>query len=281
VLHITNGDSAIETLRRGGVDGDVLPWRDALHEGPVPAGLDPAALRGERARYIAARGWAPQDEAEQDMAARDARLQRAIDEGEEIGLWFETDLYDLLQLAQVIDRIPAGRAWLVLVGIDEFRSVAQLTPDEVRAEPRVPVEARCAESLVDFWDAFRSPDPSALNDVDGHEVVAAAALRHRQQFPWLGDGLNRTERQLLQARAAGARTPVAAFLAQQREEDRPFLGDSIAFDYLAALPEGEEAEAVLAGRIEWSGRPDRWLGGVHLPPGPPAYRYDPATRCVV
>jgi hypothetical protein len=281
VLHITNGDSAVAALRASGIDGDLLPWRDALHEGPVPAGLDAAALRAERARHIAARGWAREDAVLGDMAARDARLQRAIDEGEEIGLWFETDLYDVLQLAQVVDRMPPGRAWLVLVGTGEFRGVAELTADELRAQPRVPVEARLAESLVVFWDAFRAPDPRALNDVDGHDVVAAAALRHRQQFPWAGDGLNRTERQLLQARLAGARTPVEAFLAQQRAEERPFLGDAIAFEYLAALPEADEAEAILAGRAEWTGRPDRWLGGVHLPAGAPAYRYDPATRCVV
>jgi hypothetical protein len=56
MLHVTNGDSAVERLRAAGVDGDMLPWRDALHEGPVPAGLDPAQLRAERARFIAAAG---------------------------------------------------------------------------------------------------------------------------------------------------------------------------------------------------------------------------------
>ena len=54
VLHITNGDSAVERLRAAGADGDVLPWRDALHEGPVREGLDDAELRAERARFIAA-----------------------------------------------------------------------------------------------------------------------------------------------------------------------------------------------------------------------------------
>jgi hypothetical protein len=277
MLHVTNGDSAVDVLRAAGVHDDVLPWRDALHEGPVPAGLDAAALRAERVRHIAARGWAAEHVAAADMAARDDRLQRAIDDGEGIGLWFETDLYDVLQLAQVVDRLPAGRAWIVLVGTDEFRGVAELAADELRAQPRIPLDERFAESLVTFWAAFRAPDPRPLNDVDGHHVVAAAALRHRQQFPWSDDGLNRTERQLLRARASGAATPAEAFLAHQRAEERPFLGDTLAFEYLAALPTGPEAEAILSGRATWTQRPDRWLGGVHLPAGSSQYCYDPAT----
>ena len=67
---------------------------------------------------------------------------------------------------------------------------------------------------------------------------------------------------------------------QQRQEERPFLGDAIAFEYLAVLPRGEEARAILTGEQEWSGRPERWLGGVHVPAGTSGPRYDPDTRRV-
>jgi hypothetical protein len=63
MLHITNGDSAAEVIRRAGVQGDVLPWRDVLHEGPVPQGLSLEELLGVRARFIAAAGWASFDDA--------------------------------------------------------------------------------------------------------------------------------------------------------------------------------------------------------------------------
>ena len=52
VAHVTNGDSTVETMRRTHVVGDIVSWRDVLHEGPVPAlpadGLRP--LRTGRAR---------------------------------------------------------------------------------------------------------------------------------------------------------------------------------------------------------------------------------------
>ena len=257
VLHVTNGDSAVGRLRAAGIGGDVLPWRDALHEGPVRAGLDAAELRAERARFMAARGWAEEATALADMTARDERLERALQTGEHVVLWFETDLYDVLQLAQITDRLQHHRVALVLVGVDRFRGVSELTAAEVHAQRAVPLDPAPFRAL---WDAFRAPDPRGLSDLAAPPLIRDAAHRHLQQFPWRGDGLNRSERALLQAVADGAGTPAEAFLA--------------------ALPRGETAQAILAGEAEWTGRPERWLGGVHLPAGSSPWRYDPATGTV-
>jgi hypothetical protein len=93
MLHVTNGDSAVARLRAAGIQGDVLAWQDALHEGPVPA-FDHARLRAERGRFIASRGWASEQHALALQTGRDERLQRARDDREEIVLWFETNVYD-------------------------------------------------------------------------------------------------------------------------------------------------------------------------------------------
>src|SRR5205823_5478510 len=101
VLNVTNGDSVAGTLREAGVPGTVLVWRDVLHDGPVPAG-DPAEVRRVRAGHLAARGWGAAAEIERDLAARDRLL---ANHGEEYVLWFEADLYDQLQVAQVLDAL--------------------------------------------------------------------------------------------------------------------------------------------------------------------------------
>ena len=143
MLNVTNGDCAVARLRSAGVTGDILPWRDALHEGPVGGAA-------ERARFIADRGWASYDETLAMLTARDERLARAIDDREDITLWFETDLYDVLQLAQIADRLH--RARIVLVGVDEFRGVAELSDDEIRAarpepfDPRSPAASTAASA---------------------------------------------------------------------------------------------------------------------------------------
>lgn len=46
MLHVTSGACAGERLRAAGVQGTLPPWRDVLHDGPVPAGADAVWLHG-------------------------------------------------------------------------------------------------------------------------------------------------------------------------------------------------------------------------------------------
>jgi hypothetical protein len=262
MLHVTNGDHAAEKLRAAELEGDVLPWRDVLNVGPVRAGLDDAALRAERARFLAGHLHADEAEALAAMEERDDRLDEAVCTAERIVLWFESDLYDMLQLAQIAERVPDGDAELVLVGVDRFRGVADLGRTEIRAARPTPFDAAPYRAL---WRAFTAPDPPALAALDGPPVVRDAARRLIEELPWTTDGLSRSERQLRRALANGAGTREAAFEAAQREEERPFLGDATAFAIL-----------------DRDGTEDRWLGGVHLPGGgPPPWRYDPDAGTVV
>lgn len=48
-LHLTNGDAAAAMLARSGLPGDIVSWRDALHDGPVPPDDDAVAFHRERA----------------------------------------------------------------------------------------------------------------------------------------------------------------------------------------------------------------------------------------
>ena len=97
-LHITNGDSTAGTLLETPLVERVLPWRDVLHDGPVPAVADDE-LRRIRATFLA-------EDASQDATA----IERWLEERDktltasaagELVLWFEADLYDQLQLIQV------------------------------------------------------------------------------------------------------------------------------------------------------------------------------------
>ncbi len=177
---------------------------------------------------------------------------------EPIVLWFESDLYDVLQLAQIAGRIDHGddvRA--VLVGTTAFRGVAELSPEEIRATRPVPFDPAPFKAL---WHAFTAPDPRGLATLgDTTPLVRDAAARLLEELPWTTDGLGRSERALRDAPSNGARSRAEAFAIAQRQEERPFLGDAVAFDYL-----------------EHPAR-ERWLGGT--PVG--AWRYDPATRTAV
>lgn len=315
MLHVTNGDHAAEAIRAAGVPGSILPWRDVLHEGPVPAGLALAELSRVRAEFIASRGWASPADAERSFRERDEALAAARTE-DEIVLWFEHDLYDQLQLIQVLDE--AARLPVRLTLINPAQYLGPSAPEPLRAlfhlrAPVTPAQTALARAA---WDAFRAPDPrriSALLETDSSALphLASALRRHLQQFPWMEDGLSRTERQALRSVADGPRTFAEAFAADQGMENAIFLGDSSFLAALADLGAGPDplvtwddgapvrtlapgatvagiadhrltltdaGRAVLDGRAAWAPRTDRWLGGVHLRAGDGGWRWNDAAR---
>ena len=296
-LFVTNGDCAEEAIAAAGLVGELLSWLDVLHEGPVPAGLDRDAMRAVRAGFIAEADRGDPAAIESRLRARDERLDAA--DGE-ILLWFESDLFDQLQLMQVLDALPASReVALVLVDEHPFRGVSGLGPAELRAafERRRPVGDEQRPWARAAWAAFRSREPDELLDFAFAEhapipAIAVALRRHLQQFPATGTGLSRTERALLEGAAAGSRSRAELFCHQQAREERPFMGDTWAWRYLDELAEagliareGELLAATTLGRDVLAGRVDRiavapidrWLGGVHLT-GARVWRWDEEAK---
>jgi len=250
VLHITNGDSAVDSMRAAELNGDVIPWRDALHEGPVPAGLSVAEMREVRARFIAEAGWASYLDALADFLERDAAMDR-MSEHDETVLWFEHDLYDQLQLIQVLDRIADGEsgAWRVsIVIVGDY--LGRQPPDRMRAlfAERQPVTAAMLAAGHMAWRAFTSPDPRVIEGLLAEDVkrqplpfLQAALRRHLEEFPGVGHGLSRSEHQALEVIAAGASSLAEAFVAAHHgREDPVFLGDRVFAWYLERLGRGAE-----------------------------------------
>ena len=101
-LNITNGDSAAGTMSEAGVEGKIIAWRDVLHEGPVDSSLSLEELSKQRARFIASNNWDDFAHISGDFSDRD-RVIRQLDYFDEVVLWFEDDLYDQLQLIQLLD----------------------------------------------------------------------------------------------------------------------------------------------------------------------------------
>jgi hypothetical protein len=242
MLHMTNGECAAEGIRALGLPGKVLAWNDVLHDGPVPAGISGGELAAVRASYIAGRGWADRASVLDSFTRRDATLASSHAE-DEVVLWFEHDLYDQLQLIQVLDRLadwPSDGARLSLVQADDYLGPA---PGEVLAALFRGRRAASAEQLRlarEVWEAFRAPAPNALQaladaDTSALRHLGAALRRHLQQFPSVRGGLSRSERQALEAVAPGGVAVRAAFVRSQAREEAQFLGDASFFGYLEGL----------------------------------------------
>jgi hypothetical protein len=253
-LHVTNGDSAAHTLGRTSLGGAALPWRDVLHEGPVLPVPRPAFLDA-RAGFLAVTGWGAQAALAAEFRERDEELLSALRAGRPVVLWFEHDLYDQLQLLDVLAlvhdaRVPHETLELVQVGSfpgrPGFRGLGELSAEELETlwPQRAPVRAALLADAAAVWDEVRADDPRALARRAGSAIgalpfLAAALARFLEELPATDDGLSRTERQLLRVLAEGPRSPARAFVAAQEREDAPFHGDTWVFRVLRELGRGE------------------------------------------
>jgi hypothetical protein len=52
MLHVTNGESAVQSLKKSDLGGVFVSWIDVLHDGPVPFGIADDALARVRAAYF-------------------------------------------------------------------------------------------------------------------------------------------------------------------------------------------------------------------------------------
>ena len=96
-------------------------------------------------------------------------------DGHQVVLWFEHDLYDQLQLVDVLALAAPDAPELIVVGSfpgrSGFRGLGELTADDLETlwPARVPAGQDTLAAAVSVWAALRRPDPSAL--------AAAAVIR--------------------------------------------------------------------------------------------------------
>jgi hypothetical protein len=263
--HVVNGDSVAQTLRQSTLGGEVIVWRDVLHEGRVPPG-DAATVRRARAAFLAAAGMGSRDEILAGLEAADAALLAALASGRETVLWFEHDLHDQLQLIQILARIAAhpARSSARLIAVDRypghehFAGLGELSADELETlwPARSPIPAEAFAAATRAYETLRGADPAALarlasEPLPGLPYLAAALRRLLEERPWSGPGPGRSERQILAAVGAGAHTPAEVFAATWRMEEAAYMGDTWLWRRIDELA-GDERPLLerVAGRLE-------------------------------
>lgn len=280
MLHITNGDSAAAGIRETGLEGKVLSWIDVLHEGPVPSDLDLAQLRTVRAQFIASCGWTSFEEAVALFSRRDQVLAESLGQDEVI-LWFEHDLYDQLQLLQILDWFAhqeLDRTKLTIICGAEYLGPSTVERLRERYPERQTVSQAQLELARAAWASFRSSDPIQLTDLLQQEssalpFLASALRRHLQQFPSQKNGLSRSENQALEVIASGATTLGQVYRQSHHDrEEAVFLGDDTFAVYVERLSAGrkplvlwEDGQIIRAPRGR-SRAPEFWESNVMLTP---------------
>jgi hypothetical protein len=315
-LHVANGDCTTDLIHKAGLPGVSSVWADVLHDGPVPGGLSDAELLPVRAKFLA--DGSPADGGPDDAAAELTRWRAVIQDVssyDEIVLWYEHDLFDQLNLIQLLTLIgqnpPAGkRVSLICIGSfpgrEHFKGLGELTPAEIAPlfDTRQPVTAAQYALATRAWDAFRASDPRAVEalvrgaaDMSALPFLEAALRRHLEEFPWTPDGLSRTERRVMQLMEAGPIAFADAFPRVHDGEKAFYIADLSLQDMIErlaasspplvvsgrALTLTDTGRAMLAGEIDRVAHCgiDRWLGGVHLNGRCATWRWNPTTQRIV
>jgi hypothetical protein len=309
ILHVANGHATTGLIELSGVPGRTMVWCDPLHDGPVPGGVPDEELLRVRAAFLASSG-----DTIDDVVADLRHWRNAIErqDYDELVLWYEHDLFDQLNLIQILTHLGRTRVArpVSLVSIDsfpghpDFKGIGELDPSDVAAlfAVRRPIGEAQMALASRAWEAYRSEDPRAIESLvdtgtPALPFLAKALRRHLEEFPSAANGLSRSEQRVMEQAIDG---PIELRAAWPRavEGERWFhLTDTSFADRTQGLAATAPAlvtlrdrdfELTTAGRHVLSGSADRlrlcgidrWLGGVHLTGRGPSWRWNAEQGCV-
>lgn len=316
-LHLRCGSDIQQGLAIAGFRGDFLEFADPYCQGPVPPDTDMQAFLATRAGFIAAAYGIALNDAQARLQQEYSRLVQTY-RYDRVVLWFEHDPYDQLILARVLSqfyRTAQRPRQLELIcvgqfpGIPRFVGLGQLSPEALRSlwATRQTVTAQHLELGDRVWRALTSPSPDALYRIaiastPPMPLMAQALMRHLQELPGSQDGLSLTLRLTLALLAEYDSQPAAQLFRRlnQEREPLPYLGDTMYWQVLAELAEGDrpsisvspdsqtlpwpervlrltaDGRSQMQGNLHWLAlHPgDRWIGGVHISSSGPVWMWD-------
>lgn len=239
-LHVANGSATTDLIEAAGIPGRASVWADVLYDGPVPGGISDAELLRVRARHLS--GLV--DAADLDEVNGLQRWRDEIDDVtsyDDLVLWYEHDLFDQLNLLQLLTwfngRLPTTKGVSLIEigtfpGRSAFKGIGELSSTEVASlfETRaaIPVERYALSARA--WAAFRQSTPEALDELRRDDTSAvpflnAALKRFLEEYPGEHDGLSRSERRLLEIASSGPIDLWTAFVQMHDHETAYYITD--------------------------------------------------------
>lgn len=301
-LIITNGDEAVTSIKNAEIEAEFLPWNDFLHEGPVILKSEIEETSKIRAEFITKLGFGNAAEVQKKFTERDQKLKE-IENYENIILWFEHDLYDQLQLLQILNWLSNNEINSNIFLICEDQYIGESSTDLLAKNYSVKEELpeKTIKLGSELWRIFCSDNPKEfekINELDTRQLpfINNAVKRLLQEFPDEYSGLSRSEVQILKIIEEEGKTPVEIFKIFMEMENPKYHGNRIVFNYIHRLcssehpllkyssgtksfPTGSEekflkeiVEITPKGKEVLHGRKnnlsvngiDKWIGGVHL-----------------
>ena len=308
MIHIHNGDVTAALGRRALLPGRHIAFRETLITGPVPGNLSTQPWIEERGRFLAEQYGQNLLRTRNELLEQEQFLDASRDE-EEIVLWFEHDLFCLVNFIYLLTRLSKARR---LTAVWSTQPLGTASEEELvnAYQSRAAVPPMMMRIAGEAWRGYTSDDATALNrfihdDWRDFPFLRDGFTLHGSRFPSTADGLGEPERRAMSGIESGATDFGALFYAFDRNAPRFGFGDGEFLRHLRRLAScavpmititevaAETPPKALfgltpAGRKVLNGESDFidlnnagfWLGGAHLALGR-MWRWDRERREIV
>ncbi|KGL63166.1 DUF1835 domain-containing protein [Polaribacter sp. Hel1_85] len=212
ILHITNGDSTTNYLKKLHFSGDFITWREMLCEGKTTTDVGSETFWKNRFDFLKT-SYNVSKKKFIDFTLKEYRSLCNKKESKEIVLWFEHDLFCQINMIAVISWLKKYRKGyhISLVcsgkvkGTNKLKGLGELTENQIQEhyQNRVDLTQDDIEYADYIWQLYCSDSPLRLetiykyNPMSPFKYLADALEAHLLRFPTIKNGLNQIENTIL------------------------------------------------------------------------------------
>ena len=212
ILHITNGDTTTNYLKKLHIDGDFITWREMLCEGKTQVEVGSEDFWKIRFNFLK-QSYKITKKQFIDLTVKEYRNLCNQKSQDEIVLWFESDLFCQINMIAVISwlkRYRKGRKISLgcsgsLKGKTKLFGLSELSENQLKEHYKNRVELTQDDiAYADYvWQLYCSNNPIQLQNVYTYQqnttftYLIESILMHLQRFPSIANGLNNVENKIL------------------------------------------------------------------------------------
>lgn len=241
-LHITNGDSGVAVIQNAGFEGVFLPWQDVLHVGPVLPAKTLQRFDPIRVQFLGDFYGMATEKIEADFKQRRQLWDQASDH-QSVNLWFEHDLYDQLQLCQVLyllSQVSEISDLFFLIQTDHYIGESSQQDIIDAHERKVAIDEPHLNDAAQVWHAVTQPTPEALmaclqGEALSLKYMQRAVERLLSELPHPASGLSLSQQRILIPLIEKDRKQSELFWEMQKLEQYKFMGDTTFHQLLQAM----------------------------------------------
>lgn len=211
LLHITNGDSFTQRLKKLNIKGDIVTWREMLCEGKTETNVGSESFWKTRfdflsKNYKVTKSWFVEKTLKEYRSLCNHKQQ------DQIVLWFEYDLFCQINMLAVISWLKAHRKYaeisLVCSGnedeSDTMYALNELSDEQLLQlyKNRTVLSQDDIEYADYVWQLYCSDNPIRLENLTDFknyqfDYLSDAIKTHLHRFPSIKNGLNAMENNIL------------------------------------------------------------------------------------